>query len=142
MKKPKSIVLDSWAILAYFQDEPSGEKVADLIADSQEAGIPLLMSVVNVGEVWYSIARRRSAKDADEAVREIRAIGIDFVEADWELTSTAAAYKAKGAISYADCFAAALVVRTANSSDQTSCTLVTGDPEFKQVETEIEIVWL
>lgn len=128
-------MLDSWAILAYFQDEPSGEKVADLIADSQEAGIPLLMSVVNVGEVWYSLARRRSARDADEAVRHIRSIGIDFIDADWEQTSTAAAYKARGGISYADCFAAAL-------AKHNKATLVTGDREFRQLEKEIEIVWL
>jgi predicted nucleic acid-binding protein len=135
MKKPKSIVLDSWALLAYFQDEPSGEKVADLIADAQEDGIPLLMSVVNVGEVWYTLARRCSARDADEAVRELRAIGIDFVEADWELTSIAAAFKAKGGISSADCFAAALAM-------QQRAHLVTGDMEFRQLEKEIEIVWL
>lgn len=135
MKKPKSIVLDSWALIAYFQDEPSGEKVADLIADSQEDGIPLLMSVVNVGEVWYTLARRRSARDADEAVRELRAIGIDFVEADWELASIAAAFKAKGGISYADCFAAAL-------AKVNKAALVTGDSEFKRIEPEVMIYWL
>jgi predicted nucleic acid-binding protein len=135
MKKPKSIVLDSWALLAYLQDEPSGEKVADLMADAQEDGVPCLMTVVNVGEVWYALARRRSAKDADEAVRELRAIGIRFVEVDWELTRIAAGYKAKGGIAYADCFAAAL-------AKQNKAILVTGDREFSQLEPEINITWL
>src|SRR5438552_19078519 len=96
MKKPKSIVLDSWALLAYFQDEAASEKVADLIADALEDGIPLLMSVVNVGEVWYTLARRRSTRDAAEAVRELQAIGIRFVEADWERARIAAGYKSSG----------------------------------------------
>ena len=31
-RKPRAIVLDSWAIMAYFEDEPAAEKVADIIA--------------------------------------------------------------------------------------------------------------
>ena len=70
----KAFVLDSWAIVAYLADEPSAERVADLIADAQEQGAPLLMCVVNVGEVWYTIARRRSTRDAQEALRLLREI--------------------------------------------------------------------
>jgi predicted nucleic acid-binding protein len=135
MKKPKSIVLDSWALIAYFEDEPAGEKVAEIIADSQDGGIPLLMSVVNVGEVWYTFARRHSIKDADEAIRDLHSLGIRFHEADWDLAKIAAAFKAKGRISYADCFAAAL-------AKHNKATLITGDREFKQLEKEIDIAWL
>ena len=135
MKKPKSIVLDSWALMAYFENEPAAEQVADAIADAQENGVPLLMSVINVGEVWYATARRRSIKDADEAISDLRSLGIKFVEADWELTNIAATYKARGGISYADCFAAAL-------AKQNKAALVTGDREFRQLEKEIEMVWL
>src|SRR5207244_6785063 len=83
------------------------------IADALEDGIPLLMSVVNVGEVWYTLARRRSTRDADEAVRELQAIGIRFVEADWERARIAASFMsvpravATGFPNWADCFAAA-----------------------------------
>ena len=38
--------------------------------------------------------------------------------------------------------AAALVVRTASSSDRVDCVLVTGDHEFKRLESEISISWL
>ncbi len=135
MKRPKVIVLDSWAIIAYLQDEPAAEKIADMIADAKEDGRLLLMSVVNVGEVWYSLARRRSTADADQALRWISEIGIELIDADMELTRIAARFKAKGGISYADCFAAAL-------AKQNKATLVTGDTEFKQLEKEIDIVWL
>ena len=132
MKKPKTIVLDSWAIMAYLQDEPSGEKIADMIADAKEDGRLLLMSVINIGEVWYSLARRRSTADADQALRWISDIGIQFVNADIELTRIAARFKAKGGMSYADCFAAAL-------AKQHKAALVTGDVEFKRLEPEITI---
>lgn len=51
-RKPKALVLDSWAIMSYFQGEPTAEKVADMIADAHEDHLPLFMSVVNAGEVW------------------------------------------------------------------------------------------
>ena len=35
-RKPKTIVLDSWAIMSYLQGEPSAEKVADIIADAHD----------------------------------------------------------------------------------------------------------
>ncbi len=57
------------------------------------------------------------------------------VDADIELTRIAARFKAKGGISYADCFAAAL-------AKHNKATLLTGDHEFEQLEKEIEIVWL
>ena len=37
-KKPKAIVLDSWALIAYLEDESAGERVADIIADAHEEG--------------------------------------------------------------------------------------------------------
>lgn len=134
-RKPKALVFDSWAVLAYLEDESSGQKVADLICDAHEHGIPLLMSVVNAGEVWYILAREISETEADKGVQGLRQLGIEFIDADWRLTRHAGTYKAKNRMSYADCFAAALAKE--NKAD-----LVTGDREFKQVEGEIKILWV
>ncbi|HEX4119441.1 MAG TPA: PIN domain-containing protein [Verrucomicrobiae bacterium] len=54
---------------------------------------------------------------------------------DLNLTRQAAIYKATRKMSYADCFAAAL-------AKLKNAELVTGDPEFKEVEKEIKIGWL
>ena len=135
MRKPKTIVLDSWAIMAYLEGESAAERVADLISDAHDEAAQVLMSVVNAGEIWYIIARRANPADADKAIRMIREIGIKFIDPDWPLTKIAASYKVKGNISYADCFAAAL-------AKQNKASLVTGDQEFKQLEDEIAIVWL
>ena len=82
-RKPKAIVLDSWAVIAYLEGEPAAEKVADHIADAHENDIPLFMSVVNAAEVWYIIARETSVGDADRSITEMRHLGIEFVDADW-----------------------------------------------------------
>lgn len=134
-RKAKAYVLDSWAVLAYLEDEPSGEAVANLIVEAQETGQAIYLSVVNAGEVWYILARKVSESAADKAILEIQHLGIEIVDAVWPLARAAAAFKAKGKISYADCFAAAL------AADRRA-DLVTGDKEFKQVESQVKIHWV
>jgi predicted nucleic acid-binding protein len=134
-RKPRAIVLDSWAVMAYLEDEASAEKVADIIADAHEEKIPLLMTVVNAGEVWYILAREVSVAEADASVRQLRQLGIEFINADWDLAREAGGFKAKHKMSFADCFAAAL-------AKQRKAHLVTGDQEFKQVEADVIINWL
>jgi ribonuclease VapC len=135
-QKVKAYVLDSWAIIAYFEDEPAGAKVADLIADAHEHGTPLLMTVVNVGEVWYILARQTSETEADRSVAELNELGIEIREADWKLARNAAQFKAKHKMSFADGFAAALTFQEKGS------VLVTGDKEFQQVVDQVKILWL
>ena len=135
MPKPNAIVLDSWAVMAYLKGESASAAVADAIADAQEAGVPMLMSVVNAGEVWYIVARLRSSADADQAITWLKELGVKLIDADWPLTRTAAGYKTKGKISYADCYAAAL-------ARQKNAYLLTGDTEFAPLEQEIAIRWL
>jgi|SRR5215831_17617386 len=134
-RKPKAIAFDSWAVLAYLEGEPSAGKVADHIADAHEQSIPLFISVVNAGEVWYIIAREASVSDADSSIKELRHLGIEFVDADWTLAHEAGGFKARYKMSFADCFAAAL-------AKQKKALLLTGDPEFRQIETLITIDWL
>lgn len=128
-------VLDSYAILAFLEDEPGADTVRGLILKAEESGVKLLISVVNFGEVWYSIARTTSPETADLYTQDLRGMAIEIVDADWHLTRQAAAFKAGGSIAFADCFAAAL-------AKDRKAELVTGDQEFKLLENEIKISWL
>ena len=134
-RKPKALVLDSWAVLAYLGDEASSQEVADLITSAHENRTPMYMSIVSAGEVWYILAREISEARADEAVADLTGLGVELVDADWPLTRIAGTFKARRKMSYADCFAAAL------AKDRRS-DLVTGDKEFRQVEEEVSIHWL
>ena len=134
-KKAKAYVLDSWAVVAYLEDEPSAEQVEELIATAHEEQIPIYMSVVNVGEVWYTLAREVSEEEANAGVKMLSDLRILFENVDWELTQEAARFKSQNKMSYADAFAAALAkVKKAD--------LVTGDNEFKPLDGQIKISWV
>ena len=130
-----SKVLDSYALMAFFEDELGADLVRDLILKAEENKVNLLMSVVNLGEVWYSIARTNSPEVADQYIGEINGMAIEIVDIDWQLTRQAALFKVTGNISYADCFAAAL-------AKAKKAELITGDKEFKSLDGEIKITWI
>jgi ribonuclease VapC len=127
-------VLDTYALIAFFEDEPGADFVRALLLEAETGGLKLAMSVVNLGEVWYSIARIVTPKQADFIIREIQAMPIEIVDANWSLTHQAAIYKSRGGLSYADCYAAALgTLRGAE--------VVTGNPEFQKLKGDIAITW-
>jgi ribonuclease VapC len=128
-------VLDSWALIAFFEDEPAAEAVEKILAQAAAEKHKLLMSVVNWGEVYYNTRREVSEAAAEQKLKEITAMPVEIVGADQQQTHQAAIYKATCKMSYADCFGAALAkIRNAE--------FVTGDPEFKSVAKEIKINWL
>ena len=133
--KTKALILDSWAVIAFFEDEPAGKKIANLIADAHEDGIPVYMMVVNVGEVWYITAREISETTANNIVKELSDLRIEFVDANWEITQEAARFKSKNRMSYADCYTAAL-------TRSKKGILITGDSEFKTIDGQIDIQWV
>jgi ribonuclease VapC len=97
------------------------------------------MSVINWGEIYYSILRGASKEMADSKSHEIAGMQLELVPVDardLELVRQAAVFKATKKMSYADCFAATLAkIRNAE--------LVTGDRDFKAVENDLKkIRWL
>lgn len=133
--KPRAFVFDTWAIIAYYENELAGQKVAEIIADANEREIPMWMSVVNAGEVWYIVARETSSAEADHTIEELRSLGLRFDNVEWKISRQAALFKSKHRMSFADAFAAALAV-------QKNAHLVTGDEEFRQVEDNVKIFWV
>jgi predicted nucleic acid-binding protein len=122
--------------MAFLEDEPAGEAVGNIIADAHDHGIPLMITTVNAGEVWYILAREVSEAAADQSIKDMHELGIQFHDADWKLANQAARFKATKKMSFADCFAAALAAHHKGSA------LITGDKEFKEVESSVKIHWL
>jgi ribonuclease VapC len=82
------------------------------------------MSIINVGEVFYILARNVGPKNAGDFLRDLRTMPLRSTPVPKALVMAAARLKAQYPISYADAIAA----ETANRA---GAPLVTGDPDFK-----------
>ena len=131
----KSAVLDSYAIIAFLERQPGYQEVAELFEECTAKDREVFICVVNWGEVIYHALRTGGEKKALLAEEIMHAIPMTVLDANREITMQAAKFKASHKMSYADCFAAALVMKK-------KCELVTGNKEFKQVEKEVKIRWM
>lgn len=130
-------VLDSWALMAFFEDEPAAEAVEELLDQASRGKHKLFLTSINWAEVYYSTMREVSQEAAEQHVQVIANLPIEIVAIgdDLKLARQAAIFKASHRISLADAFAAAL-------ANDKKAELVTGDQEFKALEKEIKINWL
>jgi predicted nucleic acid-binding protein len=133
----QNYVLDSYALLAYLEDEIGSDRVKELLEGAKVRKTHLSMCAVNLGEVIYIIERERGLGKAQETLARINMMPVEIVSADRSLTLEAAHLKAKSPVAYADCFAAALAL-------EKNGILVTGDPEFHKIKAErdIQTEWL
>jgi predicted nucleic acid-binding protein len=130
----KRIVLDASALMTFFEDRPGAARVEELIRLGVEGKRQLLMSVVNWGEVYYSTWRAKGPGVARKVLEDIAQLPLEIVDADLELTRTAAELRAEHKLPYADCFAAALAVSR-------KASLATSDKDFASVEKNLDILW-
>ena len=131
----KRYVLDSYAMIAYFEDEPGADRVAQVLRQFIQGKAKGFMSVVNWGEVYYNTMREQGVTEAEKIILQLDKFPIQIVEANKDLAYDAAKLKGKYRIAYADCFAVAL-------SAKLNASLVTGDSEFKKLQERISIRWI
>ena len=128
-------ILDASALVAYLWKQSGYEKVQDFLTKATDDEKRLLMTTVNLGEVYYLLLRDHGPEDAEKILKVIETLPIDFVEVDMKLVKQAAIYKATKKLPYADCFAAALAKVHKGE-------IVTGDKEFKTIENEVKVIWV
>ncbi len=130
----KRVVLDASALMTFFEDRPGAGRVEELICLGVEGKRQLLMSVVNWGEVYYSTWRAKGPGVARKVLEDIAQLPLEIVDADLELTRTAAELRAEHKLPYSDCFAAALATSR-------KASLATSDKDFASVEKDLDILW-
>ncbi|MFQ5653092.1 MAG: type II toxin-antitoxin system VapC family toxin [bacterium] len=132
-KKPK--LLDSFAVLRWTQKEKGWERIKALLESAETGGQSLIMSQMNVCEVYYKSIRVIGPAKARKFLEAFYLLPIAIVHPSDELIWKAAEIKADHPISLADCFAIATAL-------QHDATIITGDPEFQLVQHLVEIEWL
>jgi ribonuclease VapC len=128
-------VLDSFALLRFIQKEPGNLAVKAILDDVQCDKACAMLNVINMGEIIYTVQRRFGVQSRLNVVMNISRLGVLILPATNDLVYKAAEMKARYAMSYADTFAAA-------SAIEQNAALVTGDPEFRQVEHLVKIIWV
>jgi predicted nucleic acid-binding protein len=120
-------VLDANALVSVFEARlGSAEKVHALLREALHREVPLFMSAINWGEVFYIAWRRHGEAKAREVEARVQELPILIMAADKDRASHAGALKEKHGLSYADAFAAELAI-------ERGAFLVTADPEFAKV---------
>jgi len=128
-------VLDSFALLAFLEDEAGAAKVEEILAACSAEDAEAWLSIVNLGEVAYITHRERGLPAAQQAIAAIDQLPVHVVDADRSRTFGAARIKARYPLSYADAFAVAL-------GREVDGAVVTGDPEFENAEEIVRVLWL
>jgi ribonuclease VapC len=128
-------LFDSYALLAFFQNERGAETVLEFLKETKNSSIEPLICVINLGEILYITKRRFGDAKKIEILGRIHQLSFNIIPVTNDLVFEAAEIKADYPISYADCFAAAC------ATDQ-SAEIVTGDPDFKKVEHLVKIHWI
>ncbi|MFZ3339305.1 MAG: type II toxin-antitoxin system VapC family toxin [Terriglobales bacterium] len=131
--RPRRYVLDANALSGFFEDrEVTARKIERLLAEAVRLDLPLLMSAVNWGEVFYVSWRHHGEATAWQTESRLRELPIVVIPADQERASRAGAIKQKHALGYADAFAAELAI-------ERGAWLVTADPEFQKVGKALSV---
>lgn len=128
-------VLDSFAVLAFLQNESAASVVREVLEYGASNDDTLYLSVVNLSECLYIVERRRGAEIARRVLEAIQECPIRIEAATDRHAVIAARIKAQHRVSLADAYAVALAL-------EKTATVVTGDPEFKEVEKKISILWI
>lgn len=121
------IVLDAWALIAFFNDSAAAPRVEAVLEEGGGA-----VCSINLGEVLYRQTRAGGIGKAREGVEALRR-NLDVVDPDWPLVEAAAGLKARGGLSFADAFCVATATRL-------DAPIWTGDPEIIELPGDHEVV--
>lgn len=135
-KSPKMIVLDAWSLVALvFKEEPAAKTIKKLLEGDHSKAGHLHISWINLGEVYYTVARRKGTESADDVLSDILKLGMHIHTPSKSDILAAARLKATHRLSYADAFAVSL-------AEKLGAVIYTGDPEIIGIHTKIDVVAL
>ena len=129
-------VLDANALIGFFEGrETTSGKVRQMLSEAIRLDLPLFMSAVNWGEVFYMEWRYHGEAKAREVEAYLHRLPIAVIAGDLERATRAATLKQKHNLGYADSFAAELAM-------ERSAWLVTADPEFSKLGKALSVYTL
>lgn len=131
----KTYVLDASAVLDFVEDGPGAERVQQLFEDAARSHTPVLVSVMNWGEVFYQSWQKRGEGPARKTLADLERLPIEVIPVDLYQALKAGELKAVHKIPFVDSVAAALATLR-------KATLVTSDRDFEKLGCQFPVMWL
>jgi ribonuclease VapC len=130
-------VLDSFALLAYFEGEAAMSRVRSVLEGANAQRHTVYLSLINLGEALYITERERGLVAARRTLGAVDQLPLELVPVSRTTVLAAAHVKARFPISYADAFAAV-------AARDCGGVVLTGDPEFRPLADAglIAVEWL
>ena len=128
-------VLDANAVLDLVEAGSGFRKVAGLLDGALAGHNSVLLSTLNLGEVFYLLWQRRGEEKARQTVASLSRLPLELVPVDLPQSLKAGEIKARHKIPYVDSIAAALALLR-------QATLVTSDRDFEKLGRRISVLWL
>ncbi len=130
----KEYVLDANALVRFFRNAPGADVVDELIRQARLGRAHLAISVVNLTEVLYILARFLGQEKSLSCIDKARRVA-ETISVDEQIAIDTAILRIRYKLGLADCFAAELAMRT-------GATLVTADPEFAKLGKQLKVLAL
>jgi len=131
---PASKVVDAWAMIAWLLDQAAAPAVESFLQEADAGNLQLLMSWMNVGEVYYIVSKRYGAEPAQEFLNRLTSLPIRLVLPDEDGILAAAQVKAANPVSFSDAFAISL-------AEAEQASVITGDDEIRQCAV-VPVDWI
>jgi predicted nucleic acid-binding protein len=131
----RQYVLDANAVLDFVEGGPGAPRVREIAQEAFRLGTVALISVVNWGEVFYTLWERRDEEKARVTLSGLLRLPIQLVPVDLEQALKAGEIKAVHKIPYVDCIAAAL-------AELRGAVLVTSDRDFEKLGRRVRVLWI
>lgn len=130
----KEYALEANALVRLFRDSPGAETVEELIKQAKSGRAHLNISVVNLTEVLYVLARFLGQEQGLLCIDKARRVA-ETIAVDEQIAIDTAILRIRYMLGLADCFAAELAMRI-------GATLVTADPEFAKLGKQLKVLAL
>lgn len=127
-----SYAFDTWVVLALLQGDARARSVQKILRRAQGGYCRIVMSVVNLGEMYYTVAISRGRTEAARALATVEAMPIEVLPVRRPTAILAAEVKADHSMGYADSFVVAVAVRE-------HAVVVTGDDDFVRAKTRVKL---
>jgi uncharacterized protein len=128
-------VLDTSAVMAFIEEEDGADIVEELIEQAKFENVTIILSFMTFMEVYYISLDEHGEKEARERLRLMKSLPFLRVDSTETMGIIASKIKSDCHLSVADAWIAAL-------AKQRNAILVHKDPEFEQIESEIQVLKL